>query len=77
MAAGIGRMGAILSPVLIGFIVALSLPIEQNFMVIAAAGLIGAVALSFINHNRSDAILSSLKTTAKEDINYIKQPLKE
>ena len=77
MAAGIGRMGAILSPVLIGFIVALNLPIEQNFMVIAAAGLIGAVALSFINHNRSDAVLSSLKTTAKEDINYIKQPLKE
>ncbi len=74
MAAGIGRMGAILSPVLIGFIVALNLPIEQNFMVIAAAGLIGAVALSFINHNRSDAVLSSLKTTAKEDINYIKQP---
>ena len=67
MAAGVGRMGAILAPVLIGFIVALNLPIEQNFMVIAAAGLIGAVALSFINHKRSDVMLtSSIETAAPE-----------
>lgn len=59
MAAGIGRMGAILAPLLIGFIVALNLPIEQNFMVISLAGLIGAVALSLINHSRSDAAIAS------------------
>ncbi|NHC02693.1 MFS transporter [Acinetobacter sp. 187] len=59
MAAGIGRMGAILAPLLIGFIVALNLPIEQNFMVISLAGLIGAVALSLINHRRSDAAISA------------------
>ncbi|MBE9401827.1 MAG: MFS transporter [Acinetobacter sp.] len=77
MAAGIGRMGAILSPVLIGFIVALSLPIEQNFMVIAAAGLIGAVALSFINHNRSDTVLTSLKNASVEtNVNFTKHPVK-
>jgi MFS transporter, AAHS family, benzoate transport protein len=59
MAAGIGRMGAILAPLLIGFIVALNLPIQQNFMVISLAGLIGAVALSLINHRRSDASISA------------------
>ena len=64
MAAGIGRMGAILAPLLIGFIVALNLPIQQNFMVISLAGLIGAIALSLINHRRSDAVLmSDLKVT--------------
>lgn len=53
LASGIGRLGAIGAPLLIGMIMALNLPIEQNFMVIAAAGLIGAIALSLINHNRS------------------------
>lgn len=53
MAAGVGRTGAILAPLLIGLIVSLNLPLEQNFLVIAAAGVIGAVALAFINHSRS------------------------
>jgi len=53
MAAGVGRAGAILAPLLIGLIVSLTLPLEQNFLVIAAAGVIGAVALAFINHSRS------------------------
>ncbi|MBU3848480.1 MAG: MFS transporter [Candidatus Acinetobacter avistercoris] len=57
MAAGVGRLGAILAPLLIGFIVALNLPIAQNFMVISLAGLIGAIALSLINHQRSDAAI--------------------
>lgn len=57
MATGIGRLGAILVPLLIGFIVALNLPIAQNFMVISLAGLIGAIALSLINHQRSDAAI--------------------
>lgn len=53
MASGVGRAGAIMAPLLIGLIVTLKLPLEQNFLVIAAAGLIGAVALSFINHDRA------------------------
>lgn len=53
MAAGVGRTGAILAPLLIGLIVSLKLPLEQNFLVIAAAGVIGAVALAFINHDRA------------------------
>ncbi|MFU9047788.1 MFS transporter [Acinetobacter tibetensis] len=53
MASGVGRLGAIGAPLLIGLIVSLNLPIQQNFFVIALAGLIGAVALSLINHKRS------------------------
>ena len=53
MASGIGRTGAIAAPLLIGLIVSMKLPLEQNFLLIAAAGVIGAVALAFINHSRS------------------------
>ena len=50
LASGIGRMGAILAPILIGGLVALKLPLEQNFMAIGLAGLLGMIAVTFINH---------------------------
>lgn len=53
MASGIGRLGAIAAPMLIGVIVSLKLPLQQNFLVIGAAGLVGALALACINHGRS------------------------
>lgn len=53
MASGIGRLGAIAAPVLIGLIVSLQLPLAQNFLVIGAAGIVGALALACINHRLS------------------------
>jgi len=52
-ASGIGRMGAILAPILIGFLVSLNLPLEQNFMAIGLAGLLGMIAVMLINHGLS------------------------
>ncbi len=49
-ASGVGRTGAILAPVLIGFLVSLKLPLEQNFIAIAIAGLLGMIAVMLINH---------------------------
>lgn len=49
-ASGVGRLGAILAPVLIGFLVSLKLPLEQNFIAIALAGLLGMIAVMLINH---------------------------
>ena len=43
-------MGAIIAPVLIGFVVSMKLPLEQNFMAIAAAGVLGTIAVTLINH---------------------------
>ncbi|VVM66048.1 4-hydroxybenzoate transporter PcaK [Pseudomonas fluorescens] len=54
-ASGVGRIGAIIAPVLIGWLVSLALPLEQNFMVIALAGLIGALAVTFVNQARADS----------------------
>ena len=52
-AAGIGRAGGILAPILIGMLVAMKLPIEQNFMAIGLAGLLATVAVMLIDHGRS------------------------
>ena len=49
-ASGIGRTGAILAPILIGVLVSLELPLEQNFMAIGLAGLLGTIAVMLINH---------------------------
>jgi MFS transporter, AAHS family, benzoate transport protein len=54
-ASGVGRIGAIIAPVLIGWLVSLALPLEQNFMVIALAGLLGALAVTFVNQSRADS----------------------
>ncbi|QXE07378.1 MFS transporter (plasmid) [Paraburkholderia sprentiae WSM5005] len=54
-ASGLGRLGAVCAPVVIGTLVAMKLPLEQNFMAIALAGLIGMVAVSLINQRSSAA----------------------
>lgn len=54
-ASGVGRIGAIVAPVLIGWLVSLDLPMEQNFMAIAVAGVIGAVAVMLVNQSRADS----------------------
>ncbi|MGN8342470.1 MFS transporter [Pseudomonas sp. SMV71] len=54
-ASGVGRIGAIVAPVLIGWLVSLNLPLEHNFMAISVAGLIGAGAVTLINQSRADS----------------------
>ncbi|WP_018990367.1 MFS transporter [Aromatoleum toluclasticum] len=54
-ASGVGRIGAIAAPVLIGWLVSLKLPLEQNFLAIALAGLFGAVAVTLINQARAES----------------------
>ena len=67
-ASGVGRLGAILGPILIGGLVALQLPLQQNFMVIGLAGAIGAVAVMLIDHRLSatahqlDAAMKAMPT---------------
>jgi AAHS family benzoate transporter-like MFS transporter len=41
----------------------MQLPLEQNVLVIGAAGVVGAIALACINHSRSASELM-LKTSA-------------
>jgi AAHS family benzoate transporter-like MFS transporter len=55
-ASGIGRAGGILAPVMIGALVALNLPLEQNFMAIGFAGLLGMISVVLINHRLCDSV---------------------
>lgn len=52
-ASAVGRVGGILAPIGIGVLVSMKLPLEQNFMAIALAGLMSAVAVAMIDHRRS------------------------
>jgi len=50
---GLGRIGGILAPVLIGWIIGLNLPPQQNLVAIAVVGLIGAIAIALVDHSVS------------------------
>ncbi len=52
-ASGVGRSGAILAPIVIGALVGMALPLQQNFIAIAIPAVIGMVAILMINHSRS------------------------
>ncbi|MFS0757793.1 MFS transporter [Noviherbaspirillum sp. 1P10PC] len=52
-ASGVGRSGAILAPIVIGTLVGMALPLEQNFMAIAIPAVIATVAVLLIDHKRS------------------------
>lgn len=48
-ASGIGRIGAIVGPVLTGALLTLQLPHQMNFLVIAIPGVIAAIAIFMVN----------------------------
>ena len=50
---GVGRGGAILVPIVIGALVGMALPLQQNFMAIGLPALLGMVAVGLIDHRRS------------------------
>ncbi|WP_374573780.1 aromatic acid/H+ symport family MFS transporter [Acinetobacter sp.] len=52
-ASGIGRIGAIVGPVLTGALLTLELPHQMNFLAIAIPGAIAAVAVCMVNLNAS------------------------
>ena len=60
-ASGVGRSGAILAPIVIGTLVGMALPLEQNFMAIAIPAVIATVAISLIDHKRSASAIAVTK----------------
>ena len=53
LASGVGRSGAILAPIVIGALVGMALPLQQNFIAIAIPAVIAAVAVAMIDHGRA------------------------
>jgi AAHS family benzoate transporter-like MFS transporter len=52
-ASGVGRSGAILAPIVIGTLVGMALPLQQNFIAIAIPAVVATIAVSLIRHGRS------------------------
>ena len=52
-ASGVGRIGAIAAPIVIGLLVSMKLPLVQNFLAIAMAAVIGGVAVALIKPKSS------------------------
>jgi MFS transporter, AAHS family, benzoate transport protein len=57
-ALGVGRSGAIVAPILIGILVGMGLPLQQNFMAIGLPALVAAASVALINHRRSASHLA-------------------
>lgn len=60
-AAAMGRFGAISGPLFGGFLLAISLPFEQNFMVFAIPGVIGATAIALFTHKKTTSAQQLMK----------------
>ncbi|MEJ8823583.1 MFS transporter [Variovorax humicola] len=52
-ALGVGRIGALAAPIVIGTLVGMALPLQQNFMAISIPAVLAAVATLLIHHGRS------------------------
>lgn len=52
-ASGVGRSGAILAPIVIGTLVGMALPLQQNFQAMAIPAVVAAVSVALIRHGRS------------------------
>lgn len=61
-AAAMGRFGAISGPLFGGFLLAVNLPFEQNFMVFSIPGIIGAISIALFKHRKSSAIQQAVKS---------------
>jgi MFS transporter, AAHS family, benzoate transport protein len=48
-----GRVGGIVSPVLVGMLMSLNLAVQLNFMVIAIAGVLGTLAIAFVQEKHA------------------------
>lgn len=72
-ASGIGRIGAIVGPVLTGALLTLNLPHQMNFMMIAIPGLIAAVAIFMVNLKVSvDGAKAKQESFANSNVKAVK-----
>ena len=61
-ASGIGRVGAIVGPIVIGVLLGMELPHKLNFIAVAIPAVLAAIAVSFIRLNSAE---EAVKTQVK------------
>ncbi|MGZ2747282.1 MFS transporter [Burkholderia stagnalis] len=70
---GMGRGGAILAPIVIGALVGIELPLEQNFMAIGLPALAAAVAVGLIDHRRSASHHGLPASAGEQQVSHAQQ----
>ncbi len=63
-ASGVGRGGAILAPIVIGTLVGMALPLQQNFIAMAIPAIIAAVSVALISHGKSASAVPAIGKAA-------------
>ncbi|MFG0753848.1 MFS transporter [Pseudomonas sp. TYF_14] len=61
---GMGRLGAIIAPILIGLLMSMSMGLQGNFLAIAVPGVFAALAVALINHSKSASYARSAGGTS-------------
>lgn len=70
-ASGVGRFGAVVGPMLGGFLLSINLPLQQNFLAFAIPGVIATIAVFFVQQSNqpskveSKSNISEINTIAK------------
>ncbi|WP_078411404.1 MFS transporter [Priestia abyssalis] len=65
-ASGVGRTGAIIGPILGGYLLTMNLPLQQNFLAFAIPGAIAAIAMAFVREKTASA--QSIEVSAKSSV---------
>lgn len=71
-ASAVGRVGAIVGPIIIGFLLGMELPHKMNFLAVAIPAIIGAISVAMIVRKDLNAERNTETLLAKQKLNSIK-----
>lgn len=71
-ASAVGRVGAIVGPIIIGFLLGMELPHKMNFLAVAIPAIIGAISVAMIVRKDLNAERNAESLLAKQKLNSIK-----
>ncbi|MGI1793903.1 MFS transporter [Acinetobacter variabilis] len=71
-ASAVGRVGAIVGPIIIGFLLGMELPHKMNFLAVAIPAIIGAISVAMIVRKDLNAERNAEALLAKQKLNSIK-----
>ncbi|MFC4767707.1 MFS transporter [Effusibacillus consociatus] len=67
-ASGVGRLGAIIGPMMGGFLLTMNLPLQQNFLAFAIPGIIAAFAIGFVQDRNNSKQVTEINSGNNEPI---------
>ncbi len=69
-ASAVGRVGAIVGPIIIGVLLGMDLPHKMNFLAVAIPAVIGAIAVALIRLQSTSQVVSEPSVVKKASRSY-------